>query len=223
MFDAIAIFCKGLALLFVDFVSDKGYIGIFLMMTLESTSIPVILPAEVVLITAGYHVGLDEMNGFIVVLVATLGSICGSFINYYFAHFVGRKILYKYGKYILLSADRIMILEMAFKKHASIVTFSGRLMPLIKHIVSIPAGMCQMDKMKFTLWTGLGSCLLAVIMVNIGISLGKNIDRFDEYKYYIVGGLLLFSFAIIIVYYFYHKFFLSRFAKILKRRDMFKI
>lgn len=190
---------------FSGFVNGGGYFRIFWMMTLESTSLPIILPAELVLITAGYGTLHSDMNTFLVILTATLGSVCGSFLNYYFAYFVGKKLLYRYGPYILISKARVQLLEKVFVKHAAIITLSGRLMPLIKHVVSIPAGMCAMNKWKFCFYTALGSGILSASMVFLGRYLGNRVQQFSEYKWHIVAATILVSLLTIVLYYIYNR------------------
>ncbi len=188
-----------------DMISHSHW-TVFALMILESTSLPSILPAEFVLITAGYFVAKGHLNWLLVVLASTVGSLIGSFINYYFALLVGRKLIYKYGKYIFLHVDKIKKLEIIFIKYSSILTFTGRLMPLVKHIISVPAGFCAMDKKKFTLFTSLGAGVLSSLMVTLGMFIGKSSKTFKQLEIYIYIGLFLFSLLIILVYLLYDKY-----------------
>ncbi len=184
----------------------KTHWTVFLLMILESTSLPSVIPAEMILITAGYYVAKGHLNWFLVVLASTLGSLIGAYINYYFALLIGRKIIYKYGKYIFLHVDKIQKLEILFTKYANILTFTGRLMPLIKHIISVPAGFCAMNKKAFTFYTTTGTAILSAAMVTLGMFIGKSAKTFKQLEIYIYIGLFVFSGLIILVYFIYNKY-----------------
>lgn len=110
--------------------------GIFILMFLESTFVPV--PSEVVMIPAGYLAYKGEMNFMIATLMGTLGSLCGALFNYFFALKFGRVFLQKYGKYILFPPKKQEKLEHFFQRHGEISTFSGRLILGVRHLISLP-------------------------------------------------------------------------------------
>jgi membrane protein DedA with SNARE-associated domain len=187
----------------------KSYLAIFILMIIESTSIPIIFPAELVLFLAGVKgVASGNLNFILVIICSVTGSIIGSLLNYSLAYYIGKPFLYRYGKYMLLPADRLHKIEDIFIKYSNIATFAGRLMPLVKHIISIPAGFSQMPLKKFVLWTGLGSVLLSVIMVMLGVFIGRAFAGQQEKlkQYLMIASILLGSF-IILIYYFYVKYF----------------
>jgi membrane protein DedA with SNARE-associated domain len=197
---------KDLATYIVHLIGSTGYLGIFILMILESTALPIILPAELVLFSAGYYIHEGNMLLIPLVLVATVGSLLGSFINYYAALFLGRRLMYRYGKYIFLNRTKLQQLEIAFIKHSSIITFTARFLPLVKHIASIPAGFCKMSKKKFATWTSAGSAIFCSIVISIGYYVGGNKARFDEIKHHMIFGILAFVTIIFIGYYFYNKY-----------------
>lgn len=190
-----------------ELIGSGGYIAIFFLMVIESTTVPVILPAEFIIVTAGYYVGIGELNMFITVALIVLGSMVGSTINYWGAHFIGRKYIYKYGKYLLLSTDKLAALEKAFAKHAIILTYVGRLTPFIKHMISLPAGLTRMNMASFLTTTGLGSLTLTITMMYIGFLIGGNKDKFEKIRPYITISLVFIVVVILIVYYAVNKLF----------------
>jgi membrane protein DedA with SNARE-associated domain len=160
-------------------VSSWGSLGIFILMAIESSFLP--LPSELVLVPAGYLVYKGEMNGFVVLLSAVLGSVFGACVNYYLALFLGRPFLHKYGKYFFIKEATLTKTEVFFEKYGSFSTFTGRLLPVIRHLISIPAGLAKMDVGKFVLYTALGSFSWAVILVVLGYTIGRNEELIHQY------------------------------------------
>ena len=128
-------------------VESLGYFGLFFMTFIESTFIPI--PAEITLIPAGYLVQKGEMNGILVWICATLGTLGGSLTNYYIAYFFGRKLFISKGKYFFMDKTKLEAIERFFLNHGAISTFTGRLLPGVKHFISFPAGLAKMDKKIF--------------------------------------------------------------------------
>ena len=127
----------------VQTVGALGYFGIFFMMLLESSIFP--LPSEVVMIPAGYLCAKGEMNMPLVIVLGIFGSIAGALINYYLAVKLGRKLIIKYGHYVFFSKEKLETVELFFKKHGSFSTFTGRLIPVVRHYISLPAGLARMN------------------------------------------------------------------------------
>jgi membrane protein DedA with SNARE-associated domain len=163
----------------VDLIFDWGYLGIFIMMAIESSFIP--FPSEIVLIPAGYLASKGEMSITIIMLVALGGSLIGAFINYYLALSLGRKILIKYGKYFFIKEATLDKMDEFFLKHGAISTFIGRLIPGIRQLISIPAGIAQMNLVKFSIYTSLGAGIWAFILTMLGYFIGENQDLIDVY------------------------------------------
>ena len=173
----------------VETIGSLGYFGIFILMFLESTVFPI--PSEVVMIPAGYLAYKGEMNIYIVILLGVLGSLGGALFNYYFALKFGRTFLLKYGKYFLVSEETIRKTELFFKDHGHISTFSGRLIPGLRHYISLPAGLAKMNLFVFCLYTTLGAALWVVILTLLGYFLGGNEALIKEYLRYLIVGLLV--------------------------------
>lgn len=176
-------------------VAHYGYLGIFVMMFLESTFFP--LPSELVLIPAGYLAFKGEMKIEWVIFWGTIGSIGGALFNYYLAKWLGRAFLLKYGKYVLVKEKTILDIEVFFKKHGSISTFTGRLIPVIRHYISLPAGIAKMHIGKFILYTAIGAGIWSAILTVLGFAIGHNEDLIKQYlNKIIIITLILVAFLI---------------------------
>ncbi len=150
----------------LDTIGAMGYPGIVLLMAMESSIIPV--PSELVMPPAGYLVYQGRMNMVLVILSGTFGSLLGAYANYYASHYLGRPLIIKYGKYVLIPADKFERVERFFLQHGEISTFIGRLLPVIRHLISIPAGVAGMNHLKFSLYTLLGAGIWCTILTLIG-------------------------------------------------------
>ena len=136
------------------------YPTIFVLMLLESTVIPV--PSEFVVTPAAYYAAGGSLNVFLVVLFATLGADVGASINYFVALYVGRPVIYKFanskwGKMCLLNQEKVERSEKYFDDHGVAATLTGRFVPVIRHLISIPAGLARMHYGKFLLFTTIGA------------------------------------------------------------------
>ena len=163
----------------VEYIGHMGYWGIFLLMFLESTFFP--FPSEIIMIPAGYLAFKGEMNVYIVVLVGILGSVGGALFNYYLAMHFGRKFLLKYGKYFFIKEETLDKLEAFFSKHGELSTFNGRLIPGIRQLISLPAGLARMNIAKFSLYSALGAGIWVIVLVALGYLLGSNEELISEY------------------------------------------
>ena len=163
----------------VETIGSLGYIGIFALMFLESTFFP--FPSEVVMIPAGYLAYKGEMNIYIVLLMGILGSLGGALLNYYLSKTLGRKLLLKYGHYIWFEEDKLIKMEKFFKSHGEISTFNGRLIPVIRQYISLPAGLSNMNIFKFSLYTSLGASIWVAILTFLGYILGDNQELIKEH------------------------------------------
>ncbi len=173
----------------VQTVGSLGYAGIFIMMFLESSFFP--FPSEVVMIPAGYLAFKGEMNMYLVILFGILGSLAGSLFNYYLAIKFGRRFLIKYGKYFFIKEETIVRMEVFFKNHGHISTFSGRLIPVVRQYISLPAGLAKMNIFVFSVYTFLGAGIWVVILALLGYFLGDNELLIKEYLHYIIIVILI--------------------------------
>ena len=173
----------------VQTVGSLGYLGIFLMMFLESSFFP--FPSEVVMIPAGYLAYKGEMNIYIAIVAGILGSLAGALFNYYLAIKFGRKFLIKYGKYFFIKEPTIIKMEEFFKSHGHISTFSGRLIPAVRQYISFPAGLARMNLFIFCIYTSLGAGIWVIILTLLGYFLGGNEALIKEYLHYIIIVILV--------------------------------
>ncbi len=185
----------------VSTVGDLGYIGIIIMMFLESSFFP--FPSEVVMIPAGYLASIGEMNIYIAISSGIFGAILGALFNYYLAMRLGREIILKYGKYFFMNEKKLLAIEIFFAKYGSISTFTGRLIPGIRQYISLPAGLGKMNIKLFTFYTALGAGLWVIVLALLGYFIGKNQELIQEYLHIIT--LLLVAFIAIIAIFYYLK------------------
>jgi len=183
----------------VQTVGSLGYIGIFLMMFLESSFFP--FPSEVVMVPAGYLAFKGEMSMSLAIICGILGSLSGALFNYYLAIKFGRSFLIKYGKYFFVNQETITKMENFFKEHGPISTFSGRLIPAVRQYISFPAGLAKMNIFLFSIYTSLGAAIWVIILVLLGYFIGDNEVLIKEYLRYIVIAILLIIALIIAIYY----------------------
>jgi len=182
----------------VETVSSLGYVGIFVMMFLESSFFP--FPSEVVMVPAGYLAARGEMNIFLVVFAGIAGSLAGAVFNYYLAMKFGRSFLSRYGKYVLVKEETLQKMEDFFAKHGHISTFSGRLIPAVRQYISLPAGLAKMDIWKFSLYTSLGAGIWVVILTLLGYFIGQNEALVKEYLTIIIISILALLVILILFY-----------------------
>jgi len=180
-------------------LSNLTYPNILLLMLLESTVIPV--PSELVVAPAAYHAAGGNLNVFLVVLFATIGAAIGASVNYIVALYVGRPMVYKFanskwGKMCLLNQEKVEKSERYFDNHGVVATLTGRLIPGIRHLISIPAGLARMNYGKFLLYTTIGAGVWHSILAALGWYLHAVVPEdqlnatIGQYNKYIVLGIV---------------------------------
>lgn len=181
------------------FVDNANYWFVFIFMVIESSFIP--FPSEVIVPPAAYlactNAGAgSDMNVYMVVLLATLGALAGAFINYYLALWIGRPVVYRFadsriGHACLINREKVDKAEKYFDEHGAVSTFIGRLIPAIRQLISIPAGISKMNVGKFAIFTFLGALLWNAILAALGYWLSTTVspdqlfEKVEEYNRYL--------------------------------------
>ncbi|MEM4259944.1 MAG: DedA family protein [Candidatus Woesearchaeota archaeon] len=148
-------------------------------MALESMIFP--LPSELVMPFAGFLVADGKMNFWLVALLSTIGTLLGSLISYFIGYRGGHRFVDKYGKYFLVDKHDLKITERYFKKSGEKTILISRFIPVVRHLISIPAGIGKMDLKKFSLYTVIGGGIWNIFLAWLGFLLGEN---WKEVKYY---------------------------------------
>jgi len=187
----------------VDIIFDMGYWGIFLLMGIESSFVP--FPSEIILIPAGYLAAKGDMNFGLVFLASLAGSMSGALINYYGALWIGRTVLENYGKYFFIKPAALHKMDDFFTTHGPISTFTGRLIPGIRQLISIPAGLTRMKMKLFLFYTALGAGIWSLILIVLGYTIGENEALIKEYLHQITYVVVITVFFMIALYTYLHK------------------
>ncbi len=148
-----------------------NYPTIFFLMLLESTVVPV--PSELVVSPAAYHAASGDLNVWLIILFATLGADCGATINYLAARYLGRPLIYRFansrlGHLCLLNQEKVEKSERYFDQHGATATLTGRFIPVIRHLISLPAGLARMSYPRFILFTTIGAALWHSVLAGLG-------------------------------------------------------
>jgi len=160
-------------------ISTLGYAGIFFLMMLESMVVPV--PSEFVMPFAGFLVAQGTFNFYLVIIASSLGSITGSLLFYYVGKTGGHALVERYGKYVLVDTQDIKRTEAWFKRRGELTVFLARLVPVVRHLISLIAGIGKMDVKKFSLYTIIGATIWNTILAYLGIYLGEHWEEVSQY------------------------------------------
>lgn len=199
MLDLIPLAIFDASQFFQWFVENANYLFVFLFMVVESSFIP--FPSEVVVPPAAYlactNTGAGaDMNVWLVVVMATLGALAGAFINYYLALWIGRPVVYSFadsrvGHMLMINREKVVKAENYFDRHGAISTFVGRLIPAIRQLISIPAGISKMNIGQFAVFTALGAGVWNGVLALLGYWLSLTVtpdqlfDKVEEYNKYL--------------------------------------
>lgn len=204
------------------FLDNANYLFVFLFMVIESSFIP--FPSEVVVPPAAYlactntGVGAD-MNIYLVVVFATLGALVGAYVNYFLSLWIGRPLIYKFadsrfGHACLIDREKVDKAEQYFDKNGAISTFIGRLIPGIRQLILIPAGIAKMNFLQFSIFTALGAGVWNVILALLGYWLSLYVspdmlfEKVEQYNGYLtIAGYAIGGICILYILYnaFFHK------------------
>ncbi len=200
--------------MFQTLLDNLNYGTIFFLMMLESTVVPV--PSEFVVTPAAYHAAAGNLDIWLTILFATVGADVGASINYWVSFFVGRPLVYKFansklGRLCLLNQQKVEKAEKYFDDHGVVATLTGRLIPCIRHLISIPAGLAKMHYGKFLLYTTIGAAAWHSILAMLGWYLHAFVpedqlnDKITEYADYIKWAIIILVIIAIVFFIVKHK------------------
>jgi membrane protein DedA with SNARE-associated domain len=175
----------------VALIGATGYPGVFILMLMESMVFPV--PSEAVMPFAGFLIVDGQFTFTGVIIASTLGSICGSLISYSIGYYGGKPFIQKFGKYLLLNVHHLELSEKYFQKRGDITIFISRFIPIVRHLISIPAGFGKMNLWKFSIYTIIGAGLWNAFLTYVGYTLKTNWAEVMKYSHIIdlvVVGIL---------------------------------
>ena len=166
-----------------------GYTGIAVLMALESIILP--LPSEAILPFAGFLAATGELNLWLITIAATIGSLIGSTVSYAVGRYGGRPFLARYGKYFLLHENSLAKADMWFTRYGDRTVFIGRLLPVVRHFISIPAGIARMRLTHFYAYTAAGAFLWNLLLTYTGFVLGENWTAISRFTAPFEAGLVV--------------------------------
>ncbi|MDP2046370.1 MAG: DedA family protein [Deltaproteobacteria bacterium] len=173
------------------FINQCSYAGVFLLMTLESMVAPI--PSELVMPFAGFLIYTGEFGVVPVMVASTLGSIVGSLLSYGMG-MLGKPVVLRYGRYLLLNVHHLEWTEKFFLRHGGKTIFISRFIPVVRHLISIPAGLARMPLIPFILYTAVGATLWNGFLTYLGFRLKQNWPLIQKYThildYFVVAGLI---------------------------------
>ena len=177
----------------LDVTQGLGYFGIGLLMAIESSFLP--LPSEIVIPPAAYLASQGKMNLLLIIVAGVVGSLIGASVNYVLSSWLGRLVVYKLAgsriaRLMFITPEKIERAEKYFLSNSKSATFFGRLIPVVRHLISIPAGFCRMPFGSFLLYTALGSAIWVGILAVLGYFIGANQSLLLEYYHEVYWGLL---------------------------------
>ncbi len=163
----------------ISIISSTGYLGVMILMTLESACVPV--PSEIIMPFSGFLVWEGKFILWQVIVWGAIGNLIGSIIAYLVGFFGGRRLILRYGKYFLVSEHDLEMADNWFRKYGQGVVFFSRLLPVVRTFISLPAGIARMDFKKFCFYTLLGSLLWSFALAFVGFKAGENWDYLKTY------------------------------------------
>lgn len=163
----------------INLISSLGYIGITILMALESACLPI--PSEIIMPFSGYLVFIEKFSLWQVIIWGTIGNLIGSLVAYFVGFYGGRSLIERYGRYILISSQDLNQAEAWFKKYGNFSIFFSRMLPIIRTFISFPAGVAKMPLGKFSFYTFFGSLPWAFFLTYTGIIMGENWSGIEVY------------------------------------------
>lgn len=187
--------------------SSLGYLGVVFLMAIESSFFP--LPSEIVIPPVAYLAATGSFNILVVILCGTIGSVLGAAFNYALGYYLGRPLIYRlaekrWARFFLVTPEKVKRAEDMFVKNGRSATFIGRLFPVVRHLISIPAGFSKMNFWSFILYTFLGSFVWVSILAALGYFWGANAEALKEH-YRLIFRILIISCSLAVIYILYRQ------------------
>ncbi len=185
----------------LNFFALINYWGVLVLMTIESSFIP--FPSEIIVPPAAYLAAQGKLNIWLIILAASVGSLLGALINYYLARYLGRPLVYrllktKLAKYLFLNEEKMKRAEDFFARYDRSSTFFGRLIPVVRQLISIPAGFAKMNIFYFSLYTFLGAFIWSSILAALGYFFGAHDEQLRQYYHEIMYFILFVVFVVVL-------------------------
>ncbi|MBF0212236.1 MAG: DedA family protein [Magnetococcales bacterium] len=181
--------------LLLEWMGQLDYFAIFILMAAESSIFPV--PSELVMIPAGYLISTQKLTWSGSIIASSLGSIAGSLGSYYLALWLGRPIIARFGRYLFITEHHLQQTETFFAKHGEISIFTGRFLPVVRHLISMPAGIGRMRLPLFAFYTLIGATLWNIVLLVMGFVIGENQEWVRQNTLWVVGCAALFALLLI--------------------------
>lgn len=181
-----------------EITAQLDYFAIFALMAAESSILPV--PSELVMIPAGYLVSQGKLDFWLVMMASSMGSISGSLASYYLALWLGRPLILKFGKYFLITADHLNKTEQFVKRHGEISIFTGRFIPGVRHLISMPAGLVRMRIPPFVIYTLVGASLWNLVLLILGYIIQGQQAWLEQNLSWVIAGAVLFAGSVVAIY-----------------------
>ncbi|MDO8658331.1 MAG: DedA family protein [Candidatus Levybacteria bacterium] len=201
----------------ISLIEATNYVGIFILMFLESALIPI--PSEVTMPFGGFLVSQGKLDFWGVVIAGTIANLAGSLLAYYVGYILEETILIgiikRYGKFILVSVEDYNHARKWFEKYGDKVVFISRILPAVRTVISLPAGAFKMNLKKFIIYTTIGCLIWSIFLTYIGVALGENWNSLEKYfrEFQILIAVL---FILAVLWYINHKLKLLKFNKLFK-------
>lgn len=179
-----------------EFIEATGYLSVFILMMVESMALPV--PGEAIMPFAGFLIVQGQFTWTMVVLVSTSGSLVGSYLSYLIGQYGGEPFFERYGKYLLVKKNHLDLTHRFFSRYGGLTIFFSRFIPVVRHLISIPAGMSRMKMPAFLLYTLLGAAIWNTFLTYLGFVLKQNWNEIMKYGHYIDISMVA-AFVLVVV------------------------
>lgn len=176
------------------YLADLGYFGIALGLMIE------IIPSEIVLSYGGFMISQGTIGWPLAIVAAVIGGLFSQLFLYWFARYGGRPLILKYGKYLLITEHHLDLAERWFVKYGQGVIFGARFIPVVRHAISIPAGLAKMDQTKFSIYTILAIIPWSILFLYLGETLGTNWRSIKDVAAPYTNGILIAAVVMIVLY-----------------------